>query len=134
MKRRFNFPDLSVCQGAQIGAMVKLMEYIGTIEGDKELGKESQIVIYGAGKVGRHALEILQKAGWQEKIVCFCDNNKDMAGKRIEGIPVCGIQEGCARYPQAAYLVASMCVRQMVESLLQHGIEKIHIIRESTAE
>ena len=110
------------------------MDYIGTIEQDHGLEKESQIVIYGAGKVGRHALEALQKAGWKKKVMCFCDNNKEMYGKQIEGVPVCGIQEGCGRYPQAAYLVASMSVRQMVESLLGNGIEKIHIIRESTEE
>ncbi len=110
------------------------MKYIGTIEGDKGLEKEVQIIIYGAGKVGRHTLEVLEKAGMRKKIVCFCDNGKGMQGKMIEGIPVRKIDEACTLYPQGAWLVASMFVRQMVESLLQYGIEKIHIIRESPKE
>ena len=110
------------------------MDYIGTIEQDRELEREEQIIIYGAGKVGRHALEALGKAGWREKVVCFCDSNRDMCGKDVEGIPVLGVKEACARYPQGVCLVASMCVRQMVESLLRHGMERIHIIRESPAE
>lgn len=110
------------------------MNYIGTIEQDDELEQEDQIIIYGAGKVGRHTLEVLQKAGWQKKVVCFCDNNRNMAGKMLDGVPVSGVRETCARYPQGTYLVASMCVRQMVESLMRYGIEKIHIIRESPEE
>ncbi len=110
------------------------MNYIGTIEQDKKLEQESQIIIYGAGKVGRHTLEVLEKTGQKEKVMCFCDNSKSMAGKSIEGIPVYDVAKSCTAYPCGAYLVASMFVRQMVESLLQYGIEKIHIIRESPEE
>ena len=110
------------------------MEYIGTIEHDYGLEKEDQIIIYGAGKVGKHTLEVLQKAGRKAKVMCFCDGNRDMAGTEIDGVVVRTVEESCVMYPMAAFLVASMCVRQMVESLLQHGIEKIHIIRESSAE
>lgn len=111
-----------------------MIAYIGTIERDQELKNEEQIIIYGAGKVGRHTFEVLQKAGMQKKVMCFCDNGKGMQGKTIEGILVKNIEEACALYPQSTCLVASMFVRQMVESLLQHGMEKIHIIRESMAE
>lgn len=113
-----------------------MMEYIGTVECDYGLEKEEQIIIYGAGKVGRHALEVLKRAGWQNKVACFCDSNKDMAGKAIDGVAIRGIEEAYAMYPTGTYLVASMCVRQMVETLLRYGIEneKIHIIRESETE
>lgn len=110
------------------------MDYIGTIEKDSRLERTDQIIIYGAGKVGRHVLEILKKTGQREQIVCFCDNGKDMEGKTIEGIPIQNVRETCALHPQGTYLVASMFVRQMVESLLQYGIERIHIIRESSTE
>ncbi len=110
------------------------MDYIGTIEQDKGLGQEKQIIIYGAGKVGRHTLEVLEKTDQKEKIVCFCDNDKSMEEKYIEGIPVYGVEKVCTVYPYGTYLIASMFVRQMVESLLQYGIEKIHIIRETLME
>ena len=112
------------------------MEYIGTIEGDRGLEEKEQIVIYGAGKVGRHVLEFSRKAGWKKTVTCFCDGNQAMAGKLIEEVIVLTPEEACARYPGGTYLVASMCVRQMVETLLRYGIEneKIHIIRESETE
>lgn len=110
------------------------MEYIGTIEHDRGLEREEQIIIYGAGKVGRHSLGVLQKAGQGNQVMCFCESSKDKVGKIIDGVLVRTVEESCTMYPRGTYLVASMCVRQMVETLLQYGIEKIHIIRESPAE
>lgn len=106
------------------------MNYIGTIEDDK-LTTQEQLVIYGAGKVGRHVLEILSERGLREKVACFCDNSPKLRGAEIDGIRVYCAEEACGRYPEGTYLVASVCVRRMVESLLQYGIEDIHIIRES---
>ncbi|MCI8938518.1 MAG: hypothetical protein HFH12_00785 [Dorea sp.] len=106
------------------------MNYIGTIEHDRHLGDAAQIVIYGAGKVGKETWEFLRKKGWKEKVVCFCDNNTDAQGKELQGLPVFSLSEACSRYPQGTYLIASLCVRQMLESLLGYGIETIHIIRE----
>lgn len=110
------------------------MDYIGTIERDTRLTREDSIIIYGAGKVGKHTLKVLEEAGRKGNVRCFCDNGKNMAGKTMEGISVCKVEEACTRYPQGTYLVSSIFVRQMVESLLQYGIEKIHIIRESPIE
>lgn len=108
------------------------MNYIGTIENDRELMNKKQIIIYGGGKVGRHALEVLCERGLRDNVACFCDNNPKLWGKTVEGVCVFPLEEACcSKYPQGTYLVASMCVRQMVEALLQYGIEDIHIIRES---
>lgn len=107
------------------------MEYIGTIECDLGLEQVEQIIIYGAGKVGRHTLEVLQKEGLGNKVMCFCESGSVQTGRTVDGVIVCAVEEACAMYPQGTYLVASMCVRQMVETLMQYGIEKLHIIRES---
>lgn len=108
------------------------LNYIGTIENDRRIIDAKQIIIYGGGKVGRHALEVLCERGVRDRVVCFCDNNPNLLGKEVEGIPVFSVSDVCcSKYPQGTYLVASMCVRQMVESLMQYGIEDIHIIRES---
>lgn len=107
------------------------VNYIGTIEGDRGLGEAKQIVIYGAGKVGRESWKSLKERGLQERVACFCDNNEGVQGKELQGLPVLSLPEACRRYPQGTYLVASLCVRQMLESLLIYGIEEIHIIRES---
>lgn len=106
------------------------MKYIGTIQNDHILGDAEQIVIYGAGKVGREVWDFMRAKGWKEHAVCFCDNNPEMQGGMVEGLLVFGLSEACVRYPKGTYLIASLCVRQMMESLLQYGIEDIHIIRE----
>lgn len=108
------------------------MNYIGTIENDRGLIDKEQIIIYGGGKVGKHALQVLRERGMRDNVVCFCDNNLNLFGNEVEGVPVLPVSDVCClKYPQGTYLVASMCVRQMVESLMQYGIEDIHIIRES---
>ncbi len=105
--------------------------YIGRIEEDQRLKDSNEIIIYGAGKVGRHVLEYLKKNGMEKKITCFCDNNSGMQGTDVQGIPVLPLGKATRDCQEGTYLVASMCVRQMVESLLQYGIEDVHIIRES---
>lgn len=106
------------------------MKYIGTIHNDHKLEDAEQIIIYGAGKVGREVWDFLRANGWKEHVVCFCDNHPGMQGGMVEGLPVLGLSEASGRYPEGTYLIASLCVRQMLESLLQYGIEEIHIIRE----
>lgn len=107
------------------------MEYIGVIEKDFFLENTEQIIIYGAGKVGKQTMRYLKDNGMGGKIQCFIDNNSKVWGQLIEDIPVVGISQAVAEYPQGTFLVASMAVRQMVESLLMFGIEQIHIIREN---
>lgn len=110
------------------------MEYIGTIEHDFGLAEEEQIILYGAGKVGRHTLDVLRKTGLGNQVMCFCESGSVQMGRTVDGVIVRAVEETCAMYPKATYLVASMCVRQMVETLMQYGIEKLHIIRESQEE
>lgn len=107
------------------------ISYIGTVRNDYKIGDAEKIVIYGAGKVGKEVWEFLQMKGWQEKAVCFCDNSPEMQGKEVQGLPVLSLPEACSKCPDGTYLIASLCVRQMAERLLQNGIEDIHIIREA---
>ena len=107
------------------------ISYIGTVEKDDRLAYAEQIIIFGAGKVGKETLEFLKDRGWLERAVCFCDNSPEMQGTEVQGIPVFSPGEACRMYPEGTYLIASLCVRQMAESLRCHGIEDIHIIREA---
>lgn len=106
------------------------MRYIGTVQNDSKLEDAEQIVIYGAGKVGKEVWEFLKSRNLQKQVVCFCDNAPLMQGETLEGLPVLSLSAACSQYPGGTYLIASLCVRQMLESLLQYGIEEIHIIRE----
>jgi sugar O-acyltransferase (sialic acid O-acetyltransferase NeuD family) len=67
------------------------------------LGKPKRVIILGAGGHGRVVLDILLQAGLHH-IAGFLDNNADIHGRRVDGIPVLGsindladlaVQHGC---------------------------------------
>lgn len=60
-----------------------------------QTGKPKRIFILGAGGHGRVVLDILLQAG-QHQIVGFLDNNADIHGRRIDGVPVFGSIEDLA--------------------------------------
>lgn len=105
------------------------MEFIGKIEDDSKLLLEDKIVIYGAGTIGKRLVRALDGKGCKEKIVAFCDSNQKIWGKKEEGIQVMSLKETVEKYPDAAYLIGSCCVRQIAETLIEAGIDKIHIAR-----
>lgn len=105
------------------------MDFIGRLEEDNGITGEEQIVIYGAGTIGKRAYAILKQKGLADGVRAFCDGNSDVIRSNIEGKEVMSLTDVCRKYPTAVYLVASCCVRQMVENLRSQGIQKIHIIR-----
>lgn len=105
------------------------MEFIGKMEEDSKLLQENQIIIYGAGNIGKRLAEGLCQKGCRKKIVAFCDGNQELWGKEENGIKVLPLEEATERYPDAAYLIGSCCVRQIAETLIKAGIRKIHIVR-----
>lgn len=48
--------------------------------------KTKKIVCWGAGSKGRQTLELLREKGIEP--IAFCDNNKDLQGKNMKGIPI----------------------------------------------
>lgn len=53
------------------------------------MGKAKHVIILGAGGHGRVVLDILLQAG-QHQVAGFLDNNADIHGRRVDGIPVLG--------------------------------------------
>lgn len=107
------------------------MEYIGVIEDDAKILSEKQVIIFGAGKVGKHCYEVFERKGCTDIVAGFCDNNNGIVGQQLFEKNIFNVDKAVKEYPDAYYLVASICVRQMVVKLKEYGIEKIHIIRES---
>ena len=105
------------------------MKFIGRIQDDIMLRKENEIVIYGCGRTGKQIYQELKKRGLGEKVCAFCDENSDLYGKQIEGVLVMRLTEAVARYNEAAYLVASCCVKDMVIALQSMDVKNIHITR-----
>lgn len=61
------------------------------------------IVLFGAGNLGRRALQGLTSLGTPP--VAFADNNERLWGTQIEGIPVLAPADAVARFPSAAFIV-----------------------------
>jgi len=59
---------------------------------EKILKKSREVVIFGAGNLGKKALRALQSQGYEVK--GFLDNNTSLHGKKVEGVLVSSIAEG----------------------------------------
>lgn len=81
------------CAAAQISMPVLLFEALvmSIVTGMKAVAqrRRSRILILGAGGHGRVVLDILLNAR-QHEVLGFLDNNADIHGRRIDGLPVHG--------------------------------------------
>lgn len=75
------------------------------MEGREE--KEYLFVIFGAGYEGKIALEILKHTKYVSNLYGFCDNNKELWGKNIHGLPVMSIYELLSQNKEIIYILAS---------------------------
>lgn len=74
---------------------------------DRELSKSGgQVVLFGAGNLGRRVLAILQRAGITP--VAFADNRKVLWGTQIEGIPVLSPSDAAARFGSSSLCVVTI--------------------------
>lgn len=105
------------------------MRYIGRIQDDKLLKAEDRVIIYGCGGTGKKVYEELKKQGLSSKVCAFCDGDLKQVGKQIENIPVLSVREAAETYREAAFLVASCCVKDMVTELQRNHVDNIHITR-----
>jgi FkbM family methyltransferase len=91
-----------------------------------ELAGESarSLVLFGAGPLGRYALEGLRRAGLQP--VAFADNNQALWGQRIDGLEVLLPQEAAGRYAESACFVTTIYngtrARQQLRGLGCHSV------------
>lgn len=78
---------------------------------------EKSIVIFGAGKIGKEALLF-----YGQKVAFFIDNNADLWGTTVEGIPVKKVEEYIDVADCYRIVIASRYKDEMVEQLEKFGI------------
>lgn len=105
------------------------MRYIGRIQDDGFLEDEDKIIIYGCGGTGKQVYEELKKRGLNSRLCAFCDGDLKQVGKWIENIPVLSVEDAAEKYREAAFLVSSCCVKDMVMTLQKYHVGNIHITR-----
>lgn len=70
---------------------------------DKVAGPGSELVLFGAGNLGRRTLAGLRKIGIEPR--CFVDNNSSRWGQSLDGLPLIGPQEAARLYGSSATFV-----------------------------
>ncbi len=85
----------------------------------KPLPEHGKCVIYGAGNFGKQLYARLK-----ERVVCFADQNPQLAGAKVEGCPVYSVAQAKEMFPNAWFIVAgaSGIVEEMMQTLQNHGI------------
>ena len=71
-------------------------------------GNTTELVLFGAGNLGRRTLARLRKIGVSP--LCFIDNNSARWGQAIDGIPVMSPAEGARLYGSSAAFVVTVWV------------------------
>lgn len=86
--------------------------------------EKKEIVIFGSGSWGQffyglsHILCI-------ERILAYCDNQKAIQGKRLNGVLVMSPEEAVRKYPDAIFVIANRnAVQEMEAQLLEFGAQK----------
>jgi FkbM family methyltransferase len=73
---------------------------------EKILQGSREVVIFGAGNLGKKALRALQSQGY--KVKGFLDNNTSLHGKKVEGVTISSIAEGWRLHGDAVGVVVAI--------------------------
>lgn len=83
------------------------------------LPDEEKCIIYGAGKFGKQLY-----AKIKTRVVCFADQNPQLARKRVEGCPIYSVAQARKMFPKARFIVAGFfdIAEGMMQTLQNNGI------------
>lgn len=89
-------------------------------------GKNLDIVIFGAGNYGRKTHRNLLRCH-RYNVRAYCDNNRDIIGKKIDNIPV--IAPDDIRYDASIIVISSQKYeKEMYNQLINIGVDKKRIV------
>lgn len=92
-----------------------------------EQAGEENMVIFGAGQVGKRITGLMQQHANHVQVVC--DNSSQLQGMKIEGVPVISVGAAVSRFPDAVYVIANRKnAEEMKSQLMRAGIEEKKII------
>ena len=87
--------------------------------------EREKIVVCGSGIRGKQVLDLIGK----EKILCYCDKNKNLHGSDVETIPILSYEMGIGKYPEATYVITSKYyANEIKETLIDKGISEKKIV------
>lgn len=89
--------------------------------------EEREVVMFGAGILGRQVIDILQQN--ENRIMRICDNNEKLYGTTLAGLEIGPVTETVKLFPNACYLIANrkhseeMKAQLLVEGISEENIE-----------
>lgn len=102
---------------------------------EKIVKKFGEIVIYGAGNMGRAVVKNLLERGWRERVACCAVNHTLGNPKEVEGVPVLELKWMPHFRETACFMIAIMEDKQagIYEDLVQFGCKNIVAVEYSYA-
>lgn len=104
------------------------IDYIGTCTEDVMLKTEKEIILFGCGKRSKDIFKYIANNWGTNRIVCFVDNDQAKQGMFYQGVPIVSLNESRKISPDAAYVITTVCVREIVCQLEKMNVSKVHII------
>lgn len=101
------------------------MEYIGNVLYDDLFVEDRKFIIYGTGIFGKKLYLYFKKCGYENKVIYFCD--RDIQDGVFLGVKVIYPLEA-VRVKNADFLVGGKYDTEMIDFLLDNGVEKIHLL------
>lgn len=103
----------------------KLYEYYAAYWREKKQGVEmllsatanKEVVIFGAGRVGRFVQALLKKRGGAIELV-FCDSNENIWGNELNGLAVLSPEQAYKRFPDAVHVLSGRKFEEAMRALL----------------
>ncbi len=81
--------------------------------------RDKEIILFGAGSCGLRVIEEFEHIG--ARIICICDNNRNINGTFLKGYPVL-LPEALASYPDIPVIISSTFGNEIKEQLNAMGI------------
>lgn len=91
----------------------------------QKFSKKKDIVLFGAGKVGRKTKHYLEASGYFP--ICFCDNGN--FSNKVDDIPVVSVDQFIEKYKNAIIIICSLLYgKEMYHQLLEKGYPAENIL------
>lgn len=100
--------------------------YIRVVDNEMLYFKDKQVILFGGGSCGLRAREEFEGVG--AKVLAFCDNNRALAGTKLEGYPVIAPEQLYA-YPEASIIISSTFEEEIVKQLIEMKLTNFYRIK-----
>lgn len=92
--------------------------------------KNRNIILFGAGSCGVHAVEEFERVG--ANVVAFCDNNPNLSGQELCGYPIIS-PDKITSYQDYDVLITSAYATEIKPQLNEMGIKNNYIVKMGAA-